>query len=172
MVTSMNLDAYKKRLEGRNTAEAMEIDTAKLVKRMFKDSKAYNKAILIDYNLNETPIDIRMVNIDKSVYNKKFYLIPGQVAKVGNYIKIKGDEEDEYWLITEYEKNAISHCAHVTYCNQRINFVNGTFLPCVASGESYGVLNNAPIYSNIYKKNNLNCWKLLKLIKPQRKVKS
>ena len=168
----MNLDAYKKRLEGRNTAEAMERDTTKLVKRTFKDSPAYSRATLIDYYLDETPIDIRIVNIDKSVYNKKFYLIPGQVAKVGNYIKIEGDEEDEYWLIMEYEKNAISHCAHVTYCNQRINFVNGTFLPCVASGESYGVRNNAPIYSNIYKKNNLNCWKPLKLIKPQRKVKS
>ena len=168
----MNLDAYKKRLKKTSISSAIEYDTDEYIKRMFKDSPTYNRAILIDYNLNETPIDIRMVNIDKSVYNKKFYLIPGQVAKVGNYIKIKGNEEDEYWLITEYEKNAISHCAHVTYCNQRINFVNGTFLPCVASGESYGVLNNAPIYSNIYKKNNLNCWKLLKLIKPQRKVKS
>ena len=135
----MNLDAYKKRLAGRNTAEAMERDTTKLVKRTFKDSKAYNRAILIDYNLDEIPIDIRMVNIDKSVYKKKFYLMPGQVAKVGNYIKIEGDEQDEYWLIMEYEKNAISHCASVTYCNQQINFVNGTFLPCVASGESYGV---------------------------------
>ena len=168
----MNLDAYKKRLAGRNTAEAMKTDTTKLVKRTFKDSPAYSRATLIDYNLDEMPIDIRIVNIDKSVYKKKFYLIPGQEAKVGNYIKIEGDEEDEYWLIMEYEKNAISHCAYVTYCNQRINFVNGTFLPCVASGESYGVRNNAPIYSNIYKKNNLNCWKLLKLIKPQRKVKS
>ena len=85
----MNLDAYKKRLAGRNTAEAMERDTTKLVKRTFKDSKAYNRAILIDYNLDEIPIDIRMVNIDKSVYKKKFYLMPGQVAKVGNYIKIE-----------------------------------------------------------------------------------
>lgn len=168
----MNLDAYKKRLAGRSTAEAMEKDTSKLVKRMFKDSKAYSRATLIDYYLDETPIDIRMVNIDKSVYKKKFYLMPGQIAKAGNYIKIEGDEEDEYWLIMEYEKNAISHCAHVTYCNQRVNFVNGAFLPCVASGESYGVRNNAPMYSNIHKKNNLNCWKLLKLIKPQRKDKS
>ena len=69
----MNLDAYKKRLAGRNTAEAMERDTTKLVKRTFKDSPAYNRATLIDYNLDETPIDIRMVNIDKSVYKKKFY---------------------------------------------------------------------------------------------------
>ena len=44
----MNLDAYKKRLAGRNTAEAMERDTTKLVKRTFKDSPAYNRATLID----------------------------------------------------------------------------------------------------------------------------
>ena len=33
----MNLDAYKKRLEGRNTAEAMERDTTKLVKDILKN---------------------------------------------------------------------------------------------------------------------------------------
>ena len=69
----MNLDAYKKRLAGRNTAEAMKTDTTKLVKRTFKDSPAYSRATLIDYYLDETPIDIRIANIDKSVYNKKFY---------------------------------------------------------------------------------------------------
>ena len=166
------LDAYKKRLKVDNISDSFKLDTIDNTIREFKNNPSYKSAILIDYNLDEIPIDIRMVNIDKSVYKKKFYLMPGQEAKVGNYIKIEGDEEDEYWLIMEYEKNAISHCASVTYCNQQINFVNGTFLPCVASGESYGVRNNAPIYSNIYKKNNLNCWKLLKLIKPQRKVKS
>ena len=40
----MNLDAYKKRLAGRNTAEAMKTDTTKLVKRTFKDSPSYNRA--------------------------------------------------------------------------------------------------------------------------------
>ena len=135
----MNLKAYKKRLGGSSTSNAIKNDTTSLVKRQFKDSPSYNRAILLDYNLDEIPIDIRIVNVDKSVYNKKFYLMPNQEAKEGYYIKIEDYDENHYWLIEEYERNGISHCAKVVYCNQMINFPDGKFLPCVATGESYGV---------------------------------
>ena len=79
----MNLKAYKKRLGGSSTSNAIKNDTTSLVKRQFKDSPSYNRAILLDYNLDEIPIDIRIVNVDKSVYNKKFYLMPNQEAKEG-----------------------------------------------------------------------------------------
>lgn len=139
----MNLDAYKKRLGKTSISSAIKDDTYKLAKIEFKDSPSYSRAVLLDYDLEETPIDIRMVNVDKSVYKKKFYLMPGQEAKEGYYIKIEDYDEDHYWLIEEYERNGISHCAKVTYCNQKINFANGTFLPCVSQGESYGVKMNA-----------------------------
>ena len=93
------------------------------------------------------------------------------LTSIRDEIKIEENDKIHYWLIEEYEWDAISPCARVTYCNQMIHFVDGSHLPCIAQGESYGVRKNAPIYSNIYKNNNLNCWKLLKLIKPQRRFK-
>ena len=128
-------DAYKKRLKKANISEALDDDSATYAILEFKNNPSYKEAVIWDCDLGEIPIGIRMVNVDKSVFDKKFYFLPNTAIKIGAYIKV----QDEFFLVTEFENNLISPYAKVTYCNQKIVFPNGSFLPCIAEGESYGV---------------------------------
>ena len=76
-----------------------------------------------------------MVNIDRTVFEKRLHLLPNTVVQIGQYIRV----EEEYFIIKEVENNLASPYATVKYCNQAINFPNGVTLPCIAEGESYGV---------------------------------
>ena len=129
------MDAYRKRLRAETMSEAIKLDTDDNITREFKQSPSYKEAYLLDENLDETPLDIRMVNIDRTVFEKRFHLLPNTVVQIGRYIRV----EEEYFIIKEVENNLASPYATVRYCNQAIKFPNGTTLPCVAEGESYGV---------------------------------
>ena len=128
-------DAYKKRLKVDNLGDSFKLDTIDNTIREFKNNPSYKSAILIDYNLDEIPIDIRIVNEDKSPSYKRFHFLPETKVNVGNYIKF----DDKCYLVKEYEYNIISPFAKAVSCNQIINFADGNSLPCVAEGESYGV---------------------------------
>ena len=128
-------DAYKKRLKVDNISDSFKLDTIDNTIREFKNNPSYKSAILIDYNLDEIPIDIRIVNEDKSPSYKRFHFLPETEVNIGSYIKF----DDKYYLVKEYEYNIISPFAKVVFCNQIINFADGNSLPCVAEGESYGV---------------------------------
>lgn len=128
-------DAYKKRLKVDNLGDSFKLDTIDNTIREFKNNPSYKSAILIDYNLDEIPIDIRIVNEDKSPSYKRFHFLPETKVNVGNYIKF----DDKCYLVKEYEYNIISPFAKVVFCNQIINFADGNSLPCIAEGESYGV---------------------------------
>ena len=129
------MDAYRKRLRAETMSEAIKLDADDNITREFKQSPSYKEAYLLDENLDETPLDIRMVNIDRTVFEKRFHLLPNTVVQIGQYIKV----EEEYFIIKEVENNLASPYATVRYCNQVIKFPNGATLPCVAEGESYGV---------------------------------
>lgn len=129
------LDAYRKRLKADRMSQSIELDTDDNITREFKESPAYKEAYLVDENFDETPLDVRMVNVDKSVSSKNFYLLPKTTLKIGQYIKV----EEEYFLINEFEYNSASPYAKTTYCNQVLRLVDGTTIPCIAQGESYGV---------------------------------
>ena len=129
------MDAYRKRLRAETMSEAIKLDTDDNITREFKQSPSYKEAYLLDENLDETPLDIRIVNIDRTVFEKRFHLLPNTVVQIGQYIKV----EEEYFIIREVENNLASPYATVRYCNQVIKFPNGATLPCVAQGESYGV---------------------------------
>lgn len=129
------MDAYRKRLRAETMSEAIKLDTDDNITREFKQSPSYKEAYLLDENLDETPLDIRMVNIDRTVFEKRLHLLPNTVVQIGQYIRI----EEEYFIIREVENNLASPYATVKYCNQVINFPNGVTLPCIAEGESYGV---------------------------------
>ena len=129
------MDAYRKRLRAETMSEAIKLDTDDNITREFKQSPSYKVAYLLDENLDETPLDIRMVNIDRTVFEKRFHLLPNTVVQIGQYIRV----EEEYFIIREVENNLASPYATVKYCNQVINFPNGVTLPCIAEGESYGV---------------------------------
>ena len=128
-------DAYKKRLKVDNISDSFKLDTIDNTIREFKNNPSYKSATLIDYNLDETPIDIRIVNEDKSPSYKRFHFLPETEVNIGSYIKF----DDKCYLVKEYEYNIISPFAKVVSCNQIINFADGNSLPCVAEGESYGV---------------------------------
>ena len=128
-------DAYKKRLKVDNISDSFKLDTIDNTIREFKNNPSYKSATLIDYNLDETPIDIRIVNEDKSPSYKRFHFLPETEVNIGSYIKF----DDKYYLVKEYEYNIMSPFAKVVFCNQTINFADGTSLPCTAEGESYGV---------------------------------
>ena len=128
-------DAYKKRLKVDNISDSFKLDTIDNTIREFKNNPSYKSAILIDYNLDEIPIDIRIVNEDKSPSYKRFHFLPETEVNIGSYIKF----DDKYYLVKEYEYNIMSPFAKVVFCNQTINFADGTSLPCTAEGESYGV---------------------------------
>ena len=66
-------DAYKKRLKVDNLGDSFKLDTIDNTIREFKNNPSYKSAILIDYNLDEIPIDIRIVNEDKSPNYKRFH---------------------------------------------------------------------------------------------------
>ena len=129
------MDAYRKRLRAETMSEAIKLDTDDNITREFKQSPSYKEAYLLDENLDETPLDIRIVNIDRTVFEKRFHLLPNTVVQIGQYIRV----EEEYFIIREVENNLASPYATVRYCNQVIKFPNGATLPCVAQGESYGV---------------------------------
>ena len=128
-------DAYKKRLRAESMGQAIKLDTDDNIRREFKETPAYKQAYLIGEDFNETPLDVRMINVDKSVFVKHFYLLPNTMVEIGQYIKV----QDEYFLIEEFEYNSASPYAKTTYCNQVLKLVDGTSIPCVAKGESYGV---------------------------------
>ena len=129
------MDAYRKRLRAETMSEAIKLDADDNITREFKQSPSYKEAYLLDENLDETPLDIRIVNIDRTVFEKRFHLLPNTVVQIGQYIRV----EEEYFIIREVENNLASPYATVRYCNQVIKFPNGATLPCVAQGESYGV---------------------------------
>ena len=129
------MDAYRKRLRAETMSEAIKLDADDNITREFKQSPSYKEAYLLDENLDETPLDIRIVNIDRTVFEKRFHLLPNTVVQIGQYIRV----EEEYFIIKEVENNLASPYATVKYCNQVIKFPNGVTLPCVAEGESYGV---------------------------------
>ena len=128
-------DAYRKRLRAESMSQAIELDTDDNIIREFKETPAYKQAYLVDENFDETPLDVRIINVDKSAFVKHFYLLPKTEVKVGQYIKV----QEEYFLIEQFEYNSASPYAKATYCNQVLKLVDGTPIPCVTQGESYGV---------------------------------
>ena len=60
-------DAYKKRLRAETMIQAMELDAADNIIREFKESPSYRLVTLVDENFSETPLDARMINIDKNI---------------------------------------------------------------------------------------------------------
>lgn len=130
-------ESYKKRLRTDNIGESFKLDTIDNTIREFKNNASYRSVILIDYNMNEIPLDIRVVNEDRTSNSKRFHVLPNVKVDIGSYIKF----DDMCYLVKEYEYNLVSPFVKVVFCNQVINFADGTSLPCVAEGESYGVDN-------------------------------
>lgn len=129
-------DVWRKKAEvrGNSSSNSFYDSTAEFFTQNFKDDGSYREAELIDENMNSTSIDIRVTNIDATTYKKRIYLLPNAEVSVGDYLYF----DENYYLITEIERNLVSPRCTVKYCNETLR-TNEWELPCVAEGESYGV---------------------------------
>ncbi|WP_195515697.1 hypothetical protein [Paraclostridium bifermentans] len=135
------IDTWKNKMK--NNGGSITASIRKNADRMyalnFKENDSYRNSIILNSDLTENQIDIRVVNKDSNPNEKRLYLMPGMRVKVGSYIKYAESDDEYIYLVQSVENNLESPCCNATYCNQKIILDKETSIPCVAAGESYGV---------------------------------
>ena len=125
---------------GNNLEEVFMNDSVTYYNNHFHENGSYRKGSLITApNMETTDIDFRIVNIDKSTYQKKIYFRPNTDIKIGSYIKVK--DKNEYYLVNEFETNLISPYAIARKCTQLFKYKglpNDIIIPCYIENSSYG----------------------------------
>lgn len=130
------LDIYKKKLQiqGGNIPNDRKLVSQNIMELSFIDDPSYRKAKLSKIDLTQEDIDIRVVNVDRSVSDKKIYVRPETVIDEGCVISY----EDKSYLVTEFEDNLISPMCKCSLCNQTLKLPSGKEYPCVIANDSYG----------------------------------
>ena len=130
------LDVYKKKLQvqGGNISNDRKLISQGIIDLSFIDDPSYKKAKLSKIDLTQEDIDIRVVNVDRSVSDKKIYVRPETVIDEGCVISY----EDKSYLVTEFEDNLISPMCKCSLCNQTLKLPSGKEYPCVIANDSYG----------------------------------
>lgn len=130
------LDIYKKKLQiqGGNIPNDRKLVSQNIMELSFIDDPSYKKAKLSKIDLTQEDIDIRVVNVDRSVSDKKIYVRPETVIDEGCVISY----EDKSYLVTEFEDNLISPMCKCSLCNQVLKLPSGKEYPCVIANDSYG----------------------------------
>ena len=130
------LDIYKKKLQiqGSNIPNDRKLVSQNIIDLSFIDDPSYKKAKLSKIDLTQEDIDIRVVNVDRSVSDKKIYVRPETVIDEGCVISY----EDKSYLVTEFEDNLISPMCKCSLCNQVLKLPSGKEYPCVIANDSYG----------------------------------
>lgn len=131
-------EIWKKKQKANGVKDSNEmLSTSKQdINDYFYDDPSYKKGKVIKLDMTVEDIDFRMVNIDKSVSNKKLYFRPDVRLNEGDLINY----DDKCYLIDEFEDNLISPYAKATLCNETINSKGfESPQPCIVEGESYGV---------------------------------
>lgn len=135
------IDTWKNKMK--NNGGSITASIRKNADRMyalnFKENDSYRNSIILNSDLTENQIDIRVVNKDSNPNEKRLYLMPGMRVKVGSYIKYAESDNEYIYLVQSVENNLESPCCNATYCNQKIILDKETSIPCIAAGESYGV---------------------------------
>ena len=120
---------------GSNENESMINNSKLTIINGFKNTPAYKLGKLVQNDLAEIDLDTRIVNIDNSVKEKKIYLLPDTVVKVGEYIKYL----DRTYLVQEFEDNLISPMCKVLLCNASLKWRGlESPIPCYITNSSYG----------------------------------
>lgn len=146
------LEAKKRMMSVKGTSpiEALEYNSAYTYSKHFDESNAYKKGILLQKDFSETEIDTRIINIDKSVYERRIQFKPHTKIEEGDYIYYP--DIDRYYIVKEFQFNSIVPYAIATECNQilRCKYF-GRDIPCYMENSSYGskgVVTNQPYYSD------------------------
>lgn len=129
-------DLYKKKLmqNGGSTTGELLNNQKMIAIESFKNDPSYRKAKLTKLDLVEEDIDVRVVNVDRSVSDKRIYVMPETIIDEGCVISY----EDKSYLVTEFEDNLISPMCKSSLCNQTLKLPSGKEYPCVIANDSYG----------------------------------
>lgn len=135
------IDTWKNKMKnnGGSITASIRKNADRIYALNFKENDSYRNSIILNSDLTENQIDIRVVNKDSNPNEKRLYLMPGMRVKVGSYIKYAESDDEYIYLVQSVENNLESPCCNATYCNQKIILDKETSIPCVAAGESYGV---------------------------------
>lgn len=130
------LDLWKKKQQigGKNYAEKLDTHTKSYINKQFANSNAYRKATVVNLDLSEEEIDLRITNVQKTPYIKRFYFRPEQKVNTGMLFKF----DDKVYLGIHYEYNMECPMIEAKECRQTIN---NEWLPfpvhCVAEDSAY-----------------------------------
>lgn len=102
----------------------------------FKDDPSYKSGILRKSDLTEIPIDTRVINVDRTVIEKRIQILPDNVCSMGDYIIYP----NKTYLVLEFEDNSVVPYAKAFQCIQTINLKGWDKpQPCWGTNSSYGV---------------------------------
>lgn len=131
------LDVWKKKMQnhGENSVQAKLQEGKYFANREFTFDPSYRNAILGKLDLQEEPIDVRIVNVDRTTAEKKIVFRPDAKIDVGSFIKVA----EKTYLIEEFEDNTISPYGKALFCNQTLNWKGlDKPIPCWCDNSSYG----------------------------------
>lgn len=134
------IDTWKNKMK--NNGGSITASIRKNADRMyalnFKENDSYRNSIILNSDLTENQIDIRVVNKDSNPNEKRLYLMPGMRVKVGSYIKYAESDDEYIYLVQSVENNLESPCCNATYCNQELVINKDISFPCITSNQAYG----------------------------------
>lgn len=131
-------DVWKKRMNnnGGSVTQSILNDSKKIYALNFKDDPSYKSGILRKSDLTEIPIDTRVINVDRTVIEKRIQILPDNVCSMGDYIIYP----NKTYLVLEFEDNSVVPYAKAFQCIQTINLKGWDKpQPCWGTNSSYGV---------------------------------
>lgn len=125
---------YRKRfdIKGKTSSEQDYNFSKKEFNDNFKDDLSYREAEIVTLDLEISPIDIRVSNLDRTPYIKRFELRPETKISTGTMFRV----DDDYYLTTSVEYNYMSPVANVKKCNQTLNSKDLPFPICIVAEDS------------------------------------
>lgn len=129
----MNLQAYNRRLGAKTSSKALENQSIKQVKRLFKNSPTYKEIIL-----NNTTVGVR-VNLVQKSSERLILFKPDEGTSVGSIAEF----DSKKWMVQEFLPSRVYPKAKVQFCNETIKWIdelgNTIEHPCVATGSNYSL---------------------------------
>lgn len=130
-------DVWKKRMlnNGGSPSEAILNNSKKIYANNFKNDPSYRKGTLKKSDLTEHDIDTRIINIDKTIKEKRIQILPDGICNMGDYIIYP----NKTYIITEFEDNVTVPYCKVTKCNQNLTQLGWNMtVPCYVTNDAYG----------------------------------
>lgn len=137
-------DRYRKRMEssGGSIKEERIKDTEKLIIESFIHNPSHRVVKRISVDLVEELIDVQLINISKSVYEKRIHVMPNMKLSVGDYINFEHKGRKHVYIIDDVEDNSIELWGNATECKNTLRWIDKEGIlqeyPVVASYLSYG----------------------------------